>query len=230
MLKKFKRINQALLDDFYYQAIKMNSIKAKIALSLPFIKLSIEKNITQISNIEKITKVKKFLDQQCYLHPPQNDLTYHEEYFCLEDLYFQKIDFTDTALISKYDKSDLSILISPNRSLSPNGIHPLIILPENLENYGDFMDGASGYSFFKLLMKDCLSFSGEIIERKEAGKDFATNPIKFFKDIGCTVSEPRKFEIMYQKRVIAWDDEKPNVIYTFGYYLYICNQINKVHN
>jgi len=226
-MNKVKTVNENFLNELYLTATKSFSIISKIGISIPPIKLAFEQHIKNIPNAEKIKTVCKYLDKKGYIYPPQIDLSYHDEYFCKEKLFFQKIDFIGTDLISKYKRDELSLLISTDRSLSPYGNHPLIILPENLEEYGDFMDGASGYSVFKLLMSDCLKISDESILSFPKSTNFAQNPIKFFRDIGCIISEPRQHEIMYQKRVIAWDEDDPNVIYTFGYYLYI---ISKIHD
>lgn len=86
------------------------------------------------------------------------------------------------------------------------------------------MDGSSGYSIFKLLMEDYLKCDDFFIKQisENARIDFAKDPIKFFKELDCSISDKRYFETLYKKRSILKDYEH-YIVYTFAYPIYIAS-------
>ena len=223
-IKDYIYINQRLLDNIFVQIPenKFLSLKYKLGLKIKIFEAFIEKELKTINTHEKIKKVYNYIEQNNFLKEASNNFIYSPyDYYCMEKLYFTKISLEHSKIKTKYDIRKINFYVSTDRTFTTIGNNsPLFLLPDNINSIG--MDGSSGYSIFKLLMEDYLRCDQYFIKQINADmKDnFAKNPIKYFNELGCFVSDYQYLEAFYKKRSIL-KDYIHDIVYTFAYPIYI---------
>jgi hypothetical protein len=228
-IKDYIYINERLIDNIFFQ-ISEKSIfellkKCKFGLKINFFEATIENEKTNENYIRKINKIYNcFKQHNCFEEPRDNFIYNPKDYYCIEKQEFVKVSLEHSKIKTEYDIAKINFYISMNRSFSRFGnVSPLFLLPDNInENIG--MDGSSGYSIFKLLMEDYLECSNIFLQQigEKEKTDFANNPIKFFKELGCFISDIRYLETIYKKRSILKDADH-DIVYTFAYPIYIAS-------
>ena len=90
------------------------------------------------------------------------------------------------------------------------------------------MDGSSGYSIFKQLMENYLQCSDFSIKNinNDIKINFANDPVKYLKQLGCFISDKSDYEVLWEKRAILKDDSY-NIVFTFAYPLFIAKQYTR---
>jgi hypothetical protein len=226
-IKDYIYINHRLLENIISQIPKKNIfeyLKYIIGINIHGFGVTVEKEPKLDNDIDKIKKVYKYLEKNDLLKEASDNLIYTPfDYYCIEKQNFIKISLKHSRIETKYDIDKIDFYISVDRTFTTIGNNsPLFLLPDNINSIG--MDGSSGYSIFKLLMEDYLECSDNFIKHidEDTKIDFAKNPIKFFSELGCHISDTRRFETIYKKRSILKDDEH-FIVYTFAYPIYIAS-------
>lgn len=90
------------------------------------------------------------------------------------------------------------------------------------------MDGSSGYSIFSQLMENYLQCSDFSIKNinNDIKINFANDPVKYLKQLGCFISDKADYEVLWEKRAILKDDSY-NIVFTFAYPLFIAKQYTR---
>jgi hypothetical protein len=227
-IKDYVYINKRLIDNILSQIPNKNIFELlnyKLSLRVSIFEATLEKNEAKENYIEKIKEIYDYFKQHDYFEKPRDNFIYSsKDYYCIENQEFVKISLKNSKIETKYDVKKINFYISMNRSFSRFGdISPLFLLPDNInEDVG--MDGSSGYSIFKLLMNDYLKCSNVFLRQiaEKAKMDFANDPINFFSELGCSISDIRRFETIYKKRSIL-KDSTHDVVYTFAYPIYLAS-------
>ncbi|ULQ60285.1 hypothetical protein K7I13_02945 [Brucepastera parasyntrophica] len=221
-VKDYLYLNKRLIDNIYSQVKQNNRLEYNIGFFLKVFSVSIKKETIQADYHKKIIKIYSYLEKKGCLKEYGCHFD-HNDYYCLEKQCFIKVTFEKAKIKTKHNLSELCLYISENRSFSKYGSKsPLVLLPDNINENISWMNGSSGYSIFKVVMENYFECNEEYIKQisKNSKINFAQEPISFFKNIGCTLSDNVVYEIFYKKRNILKDDIH-NIVYTFGYPLYI---------
>jgi hypothetical protein len=226
-LKDYLYLNQRLINNIYSQMPKKNlleTLKYKIGINIKYFEATIENELKNKSDNEKIIMIYNFLKKNNYLKEPSNNFIYTPyDYYCIEKQNFVIISLMNSKIETKYDLNKITFYISLDRTFSKFSTNsPLFLIPDNINNIG--MDGSSGYSIFKLLFRDYLKCGEYYLNCLDENLkiNFAKDPVSLFKKLECTISDVRCFETLYKKRSILNNNEQ-NIVYTFGYPIYIAS-------
>jgi hypothetical protein len=224
-IKNYIYINKKLIN-FILQQISDKNIfklfKLRFDLLLKFFNLSFENKTKSKKITEKMKLIYNYLEKNNQLKEPGDYLNYTFDYYCMEKQYFYKISLSQSKIESKYNINKINFYVSVDRTFSTIGNNsPLFLIHDNRNN-NIVMDGSSGYSIFKLLMEDYLKCNNNFLKQinENTKIDFAKDPINFFRELGCSISDKRYFETLYLKRSTL-KDSSHNIVYTFGYPIYI---------
>jgi hypothetical protein len=194
-IKDYIYMNYRLIDNIFSQIDYKNIfrfIKFKFGINIKIFEASVENEIiTNKKYHEKIKIICNYFSQKEYFKEPFDNLIYTpNDYYCIEKQQFIKISLENSKIKTNYNINKINFYISTDRSFSTLGnVSPLFLLPDNLNENISSMDGSSGYSIFRLLMNDYLECSDFFIRQitDQTKIDFANNPIKYFKELGCFI-------------------------------------------
>lgn len=230
-LKNYQYINIQKVNNLYFQSLDSILKRLSYTLSLKFGKVDLSTNIDAKNKDThaKIIAVYEYLKKKNYLFEPEDNLMYNEFYFTLEKLQLRKVIIDGSMIDSAFQTDKINIWISEDRRFSKyREKSPLILVSDNLHDKMSAMDGSSGYSIFKQLMENYLQCSDFSIKNinNDIKINFANDPVKYLKQLGCFISDKSDYEVLWEKRAILKDDSY-NIVFTFAYPLFIAKQYTR---